>query len=110
MNVHIKDEHMTPAELEGYLGERFRALRLRLGVDQRTLAGSANISLGALRNLERGEGVTLRTMLAALRALNRTDWLEQLAPEPTISPMKMLVAAKPKRQRAFAPRKPRVRS
>lgn len=110
MNVQITNKHATPAELEVFLGERFRALRLRQGIDQKALAGNANISLGALRHLERGEGVTLRTMLAVLRALDRVAWLEQLAPEPTISPMKMLVAVKPKRQRAYAPRKLRTQS
>ena len=107
MNVSIKGQHMTPDELEVYLGQRFRALRLKQNLDQRTLANNANISVGAVRHLELGEGVTLRTMLAVLRALERADWLDQLYQEPTISPMQLLRAMKPPRQRMFAPRKTR---
>jgi len=52
MNMSIKGQHMTPDELEVYLGQRFRALRLIHNLDQRTLAYNANLSVGAVRNLE----------------------------------------------------------
>ena len=107
MKTSFIAEHVTLHELEVSLGQQFRALRLRSETDQKTLAGKAGVSLSALRNLETGRGVSLKTMLAVLRALGRTDFLNMLAPEPTISPMQMLKATKAPRQRAYSPRKPR---
>lgn len=107
MKTSIVNEHLTLDELEEVLGQQFRSLRLRNDTDQRTLAQSAGISLSALRNLETGRGVTLRTMLAVVRALDRTEFLNMLAPEPTVSPMQMLKATKAPRQRAYTPRKSR---
>ena len=101
------EEHTTLNELEKRLGHQFRALRLKNDTDQKTLAEKAGISLSALRNLETGSGVSLKTMLAVLRALGRTDFIDMLAPVPTVSPMQMLKATRTPRQRAYSPRKPR---
>ena len=107
MKTTFVSEHVTLHELEEILGQQFRALRLRNETDQKTLAQKAGVSLSALRNLEAGRGVSLKTMLAIVRALDRTEFLYMLAPEPTVSPMQMLKAMKAPRQRAYAPRKPR---
>ncbi len=56
----------------------------------RELAGSADVSLGALHNLETGSGATVRTLVRVVRALDRTDWLDALAPQVGVSPMQML--------------------
>ncbi len=90
---------------EADLGEQVRQLRLRANLDQQSLASRAGIGLSALKNLESGKGSTLKTLIKALRALDRAAWLETLAPSVSISPLQML-RPKPERQRASRPRKP----
>ena len=89
----------TVEEWEFELGEQMRALRLRANLDQISIAERAGIGLTAVKNLESGKGVTLKTLIKALRALDRADWLTSLAPSVSISPLQML-KAKPVRQRA----------
>ena len=81
------------------LGEQMRALRLRANLDQVSLAQRAGIGLTAIKNLESGKGATLKTLIKALRVLDRAEWLATLAPPVSISPLQML-KAKPARQRA----------
>ena len=89
----------TVDEWAAELGEQMRALRLRTNLDQISMAERAGISLTAIKNLESGKGATLKTLIKALRVLDRTDWLSTLAPPVSISPLQML-KAKPVRQRA----------
>ena len=89
----------TFEEWESGLGEQMRALRLRANLDQISLAERAGIGLTAVKNLESGKGATIKTLIKALRALDRADWLLTLAPPVSISPLQML-KAKPARQRA----------
>jgi transcriptional regulator with XRE-family HTH domain len=89
----------TVEEWGGELGEQMRALRLRANLDQVSLAKRAGIGLTAIKNLESGKGATLKTLIKALRVLDRADWLGTLAPPVSISPLQML-KAKPARQRA----------
>jgi transcriptional regulator with XRE-family HTH domain len=86
-------------EWEAELGRQVRALRLRQDLDQQQLAERAGISLNAVKHLEGGKGATLRSLVQALRALNRVDWLRTLAPPVSISPVQMLKTKRP-RQRA----------
>lgn len=89
----------TVEEWESGLGEQMRALRLRANLDQISLAERAGIGLTAVKNLESGKGATIKTLIKALRALDRADWFLTLAPPVSISPLQML-KAKPARQRA----------
>jgi len=56
-----------------------------------------------LRNLESGNGSSLRTLILVLRILGREQWLETITPVPTINPLMVTRQAKP-RQRASKPR------
>ena len=94
--------YVTVKEWETLVGEQVRAARVAADLDQARLAALADVSVGALSNLERGKGSSLKTLVAVVRALGRTDWLESLAPPVTVSPMQML------RAKQQAPRK-RVR-
>ena len=100
MHIHLLMEtDKTVEEWEFDLGEQMRALRLRANLDQITLADRAGIGLTAVKNLESGKGATLKTLIKALRALDRAYWLSSLAPPVSISPLQML-NAKPARPRA----------
>ncbi len=91
-------------EWEGDVGEQFRSLRLAAGLDQLGLASAAAVSVGAIRNLERGSGSTLRTVVRVTRVLGREDWLGALAPTPTVSPIDVLRSARSPRVRVYRPR------
>lgn len=85
------------------VGEQVRSSRLAADLDQRTLAARADVSVGAVKNLEGGKGSSLRTLIRVVRVLDRVDWLEALAPPITVSPMRMLAAkrsAPPRPRRA----------
>ena len=92
-------ESKTPEELEMTIGQQLRDLRLRQNIDQRQLADQAGVALNVVKNLEGGKGATVSSFIKILRALGRTEWLNSLSPEVSISPLQML-KAKPARQRA----------
>ena len=91
----------TTEELEVAFGSSIQRLRHTRGLSQRELADRANVSLSALKNLEHGRGSSLTTVVQIVRALERREWLDALAPvEPTFSPMEAL-------RRASAAEQPR---
>jgi transcriptional regulator with XRE-family HTH domain len=89
----------TPEELEIFLGEDVKELRLQKNIDRRTLCARAGVSENALRNLEGGKGTTLKTLIRVIKALNRESWFNQVAPKTSINPL-YLVREKEQRQRA----------
>lgn len=90
----------TSAELEQLLGARLRELRILRNLDQVSLAERAGVSLNALKHLESGKGARVNSLIKVLRALDRIDWLETLAPTVSISPMQMLKRENREPQRA----------
>lgn len=81
---------LSSEEWEEELGARIRAVRIEADLGQRELAEAADISIGAVQNLEGGKGSSIATLVKVVRALDRTDWIEGLAPAITVSPMAML--------------------
>jgi transcriptional regulator with XRE-family HTH domain len=94
MNVNL-----TADEWQVKIGRQLRDLRLRRNMDQRQLAEQAAVALNVVKNLEGGKGATVASLIKVLRALNREEWLDALAPQVSISPLQML-KARPVRQRA----------
>jgi transcriptional regulator with XRE-family HTH domain len=81
----------TTNEWEVEVGRRLREIRLSRNLTQETVAVSANVSVGALKNLESGRGSSLRTLIQILRALDQVQWLESLQPpQSTFTPMALL--------------------
>ena len=93
------DNSKTTGEIEKELGEQIRSLRLRKGLPQVEIAERAGVALSALKNLESGKGAALKTFIKVLRALERLEWLDTLAPAVSISPLQILHSKSP-RQRA----------
>jgi transcriptional regulator with XRE-family HTH domain len=58
-------------DYEVLIGEQFRRLRITEEMDQIQLAGAANVSLGAIKNLETGKGSSLKTLIRVSRVLNQ---------------------------------------
>lgn len=93
----------TIEELEMEVGEQVKNLRLKRNITRATLALQAGCSVSALKNLESGNGSSLRTLIAIVRSLGRDDWLRNVAPGPTISPLTVL-KTRHMRQRARSSR------
>lgn len=97
----------TISDYEILIGEQFRRLRIAEEIDQTQLAAAANVSLGAIKNLENGNGSSLKTLIRVARVFNQEKWLESLYPLTTVSPMQTLRDQKlnKPRQRVFKSRK-----
>jgi transcriptional regulator with XRE-family HTH domain len=78
---------LTSLELEALLAQQLKALRLDQNIDQKTLALRAGISVRAVKNLEGAAGASVKSLVAVLRALNRQDWLQTVAPVASINPL-----------------------
>jgi transcriptional regulator with XRE-family HTH domain len=90
---------ITPEELASEIGENIRALRLLKNVPQKSLAAQAGVSMTGLRHLEAGLGANLMTFIRVVRALDKEEWLQSLAPRATVNPLHM-VRGDDARQRA----------
>ena len=83
----------TTPEWAQDFGERIRALRMELNLEQSEVAERASISRPALHSLESGKGSSLSTLIKVLRALDSVDWLTTVhATRNDPSPMELLRA------------------
>jgi len=102
-NASIVEPVRNVEEWLARLGEMLRELRLLRNLGQVELAARAGLGRSAIQNLESGHG-TLETLVRAVRALGREDWLSSLGNQPTINPLHMTARAQ-KRQRASGGRR-----
>lgn len=99
---------MQADELERHLGERARAARVAARLTQAELADRANVSVGALKNLESGSGSSTSTLVKVLRAVGREDWIDKLGPSPAaFNPVEVLDAQRRWASQAAAPKRVR---
>lgn len=88
------------AELEATLGRGVRARRIERRLTQVELAERANVSIGALQNLENGRGSTTSTLVRVVHALGRDEWIESLAPNDAgFNPLDLLEPRRSPRRR-----------
>jgi len=90
--------YRTIEQLESLVGEKLRAYRLDRNQSREHIAEKAGISLGTLRNLETGNGGTIRSLIRVLKAFQLEDWLDTMAPISAVNPL-LMVNEQP-RQRA----------
>lgn len=81
--------------LELELGGSVRALRESVGLTRAELADRANVSLGAVKNLELAYGANVTTLVRVVHALGADDWLSQLTPAPQFDPFEVVRASAP---------------
>lgn len=92
---------MTNAAIAAELGNRLEHLRLEHNMTQIALADEIGITAKSYRQLIAGGG-KLENMIAALRALNCLQQLDNFLPEPPPSPLEQLKLRGKQRQRARA--------
>ncbi len=106
----------TVGQLEEQLGRNVRAVRIAQDMSQSELADHANVSLGAVRSLEKGRGSTVTTLVKVLRTLGQESWIDALGPPArTFNPLDLLdtQGSRPRRgrdrQRVSRARRPTTR-
>lgn len=90
---------MTNASVAAELGNRLEAMRLAQNMTQQALADEIGITPKSYRQLVAGGG-KLENMVAALRALNALEQLENFLPATPPSPLEQLKLRGKQRQRA----------
>ena len=101
----VRSSRLSTEDWEQRIGEQFRRSRLNAGLDQSQLADLSDVSIGALRNLERGNGSTVKTLVRVARALGREDWLDGFSPAVRLSPIDVLRSAGQPRRRVYRARR-----
>jgi transcriptional regulator with XRE-family HTH domain len=91
---------MSDSALAGQIGTFVRHHRLEQNKTQDALAHAAGISRSTLSLLERGETVTLATLIQVLRVLDQLQVMAAFVVQQHISPLALAKMQKEKRQRA----------
>jgi len=93
---------LSDKALAEHIGTFVKHHRLEQNKTQDALANVAGISRSTLSLLERGETVTLATLIRVLRVLDQLHIMENFTVPKTISPLALVKQEKEKRQRARA--------
>ncbi len=93
---------MTNTAIAAELGTRLERLRLERNIAQQTLANEIGITPKSYRQMITGGG-KLENMIAALRALECLQQLDNFLPEPPPSPLTQLKLKGKERLRARQP-------
>lgn len=91
---------MTDKALAKHIGDFVKHHRIEQCKTQDMLASAAGISRSTLSLLERGETVTLATLIQVLRVLDQLHVIEAFTVPQTISPLALAKMEKEKRKRA----------
>jgi len=95
-----KWDSMNDKALVEHLGAFIKNHRMEQNKTQDVLASAAGISRSTLSLLERGEKVTLATLIQVLRVLDQLHVMEVFSLQQTLSPMALAKMEKNKRKRA----------
>ena len=91
---------MSDEALAEHIGVFVKHHRLEQNKTQDELATSASISRSTLSLLERGETVTLATLIQVLRVLDQLHVMEAFTVQKSISPLAMAKVEQEQRKRA----------
>jgi len=91
---------MSDDNLAKQVGAFIKYHRLEQNKTQETVANAAGISRSTLSLLEKGDSITLSTLIQVLRVLDQLNILEAFQLQPSISPLALAKAEKDKRKRA----------
>ncbi len=99
-NTNNKWIAMSDNAIIAALGELIKHTRLKENKTQAKLATEAGINRWTLGQLEKGESVTLSSLIQVMRALNLLYLLNGFTIDETISPIEYARMQEKKRQRA----------
>lgn len=91
---------MSDNALAKHVGAFIKHHRLEQNKTQDLVAEAAGISRSTLSLLERGEAVTLATLIQVLRVLDQLQVMDAFEVQQSISPLALAKAEKAKRKRA----------
>lgn len=91
---------MSDKALAEHIGVFIKHHRMEQNKTQDVLANDAGISRSTLSLLERGEAVTLATVIQVLRVLDQLHVMETFSVQEVISPLTLAKIEKDKRKRA----------
>jgi hypothetical protein len=101
-------QHLNNIEIAARLAQAIKAWRISpegAGISQVELARRSGIGLTPLKRFEKTGAITLRNLVAILRALKLLDSLELLVPAPDApAPLELLAAERKRPLRKRAPR------
>jgi transcriptional regulator with XRE-family HTH domain len=101
--------HLTDSEIARRLAAAIRTWRQSpegAAMTQADLARKSGVGTTSLKRFEKTGAITLRNLIAILRALGLVDRLEELVPDPdSPGPLAMLRAERARRPRQRAPRR-----
>lgn len=96
---------LSNPQIEQELGKRLKKRRLEMNLSQEEIAERSGLARRTITAIENGEGSTLTTLIAMLRALDALDVLEDFLPDTGPSPMAMLKLQEEPRKYASKPRR-----
>lgn len=91
---------MSDKVLAEHIGAFIKHHRMEQNITQGVLANSAGISRSTLSLLERGETVTLATLIQVLRVLDLLQIMDVFTIQERVSPLAIAKMAREKRKRA----------
>lgn len=90
----------TSDQIEGYLCNQLKNIRLTRNFTQSQLAKDSGVAIGTIRRLEEGKSVSLNTFIRIMMALDIQHNLETLLPDPAIRPIERVNTGGSERKRA----------
>jgi len=88
------------SQIEAALCKRLESIRLSRNMTQAQLAEAAGVSPRTIGRLEKGEGVSLDTLIRVMTALRIQQNLEALLPDPSVRPIERVGVRRAHRMRA----------
>jgi transcriptional regulator with XRE-family HTH domain len=98
---------LTNTQIEAELGSRLKRRRVELGLNQTEAAERAGLARRTVSSVERGQGASLATLVAMLRALDAINELQRLLPDPGPSPIALTEGRSSRVKERKNPYKPR---
>ena len=91
---------MSDKAIIRYIGKRIRQMRLNKNISQKTLSEKIGIHRVTLSKIERGQQISLLTLIQIMRGLGELQRLENIIPEDIVSPIQLAKLQGKKRKRA----------
>lgn len=110
----VISSQLTDREIAAALAKRLQRWRIDprgAAISASELAKRSGMGLTPLRRFEKTGGITLRNLVALMRAMGLLERLESLVPDPaSASPLEILEAERAQRPRQRAPRRTQTRT